>query len=70
MKIRIEKNLVTFFNTYYDFSISRYCIYLSYCFKKPMAYRNWIYDKNNKNIIEMQPKQLYYRDKQVLRYIK
>ena len=57
MKIRIEKNLVTFCNIYYDFSISRDCIYLACFFKKSVDYRNWIYGKNkNKNTIEISKK--------------
>ena len=52
MKIQIKKNGMIFFDTYYDFSISEDCIYLACFFKKSMDYRNWIYDKNSKNIIE------------------
>ena len=56
MKIRIKKNGMLFFDTYYDFSISEDCIYLACFFKKSMKYKNWIYSKNNKNTIKTEHK--------------
>jgi len=60
MKIRINKNRnkITFYSAYYDFSMRSYHIYFSCYFEEFMEYnRNWIYDENIKNekkeIIEM-----------------
>jgi len=56
MKIKIEKNRVAFRNTYYDFSMNRDFIYFAYCNEKFIRCINWIYDKIDKNFINISKK--------------
>jgi len=70
MKIQIKGKRISFAAVGYELSISKNNIYLAYFSKESLRCRNWIYGENNKNTIEIQPKQLYCRDEQVLRYIK